>query len=129
MTCFWDGILNNLTNDDFQINFKINKPNNKGLVIFLKEQNSKETKNIKWNGTQLRDQEIEENFIHIKDYNVKSMNGGYLCSTCDPFLILICTIFNVNINHNYCGHMIKYTVPNPIKTLNFSSDKGHFTAR
>jgi hypothetical protein len=129
MTCFWDGILHNLTNDDFQRAFKINKPNNKGLVVFLKEQNSKETKNIKWNGTQLRDQEIQENFQHIKDYNVKSMHGGYLCSTCDPFLILICKLFNVNINHNYCGHMMKYTVPNPIKTLNFSSDRGHFTAR
>ena len=38
-------------------------------------------------------------------------------------------LFNVNINHKYCGHMMKYTVPNPIKTLNFSSDRGHFTAR
>ena len=129
MTCFWDGILHNLTNDDFQRVFKVNKPSNKGLVVLLKENNSKETKSIKWNGTSLRDQEVEENYEHIKDFNVKSISGGYLCSTCDPFLILVCKLFNVNINHNYCGNMMKYEVPNPIRTLNFSSDRGHFRAR
>lgn len=129
MTCFWDGILHNLTNEDFQRVFKVNKPANKGLVVLLKENNSKETKSIKWNGTLFRDQQINENFEHIKDFNVKSISNGYMCSVCDPFLILVCKLFNVNINHNYCGHMMKYEVTNPIRTLNFSSDRGHFRAR
>ena len=73
-------------------------------------------------------QQLEENYQHIKDFNVKSISAGYLCSTCDPFLLLICELFKVNINHNYCGYKMKYRINNAVKTLNFKSDRGNFTA-
>ena len=127
MTCFWDGILKGLSNEDFNRVFKTNRPSNRELVKILMENNSKETKNITWNGESLTNKQIEENYEHIKSFDIKSIRNGYLCSICDPFLILICKLFNVNIYHRYCGHMMKYQVANPIKTLNFSSNKGHFT--
>ena len=127
MTCFWDGILHNLTNEDFQRTFKINKPNNKNFVNLLK-QNLKKTKDLTWNGEALTDNQLNENYEHIRDFNVNSIHNGYLCSTCDPFLFIVCELFNVDINHNYCGHMMKYRTKNPIKTLNFKSNRGHFSA-
>ena len=127
MTCFWDGILHNLTKEDFRKTFDVKKPSNVNLVKMLQENNRK-TKNILWNGEKLTQQQLEENYQHIKDFNVKSISAGYLCSTCDPFLLLICELFKVNINHNYCGYKMKYRINNSIKTLNFKSDRGHFSA-
>jgi|TARA_Y100000991_G_scaffold5506_1_gene4354 hypothetical protein len=127
MTCFWDGILHNLNDDDFQRVFQVNKPNNKNLIKLLKDNNRK-TKNINWNGEIFSEKQLEENFIHIKDFNEKFIGNGYLCSTCDPFLVLICELFTVNINHNYCGYLMTYTNSKSIKTLNFKSNKSHFSA-
>lgn len=127
MTCFWDGILHHLKDDDFQKVFQINKPSNKDFVKLLKNNNRK-TKNIKWNGETLSVKQLEENFIHIKDFNENSINKGYLCSICDPFLILISEIFILNINHNYCGNIMKYTNNQGTRILNFKSNKGHFSA-
>ncbi len=127
MTCFWDGILSKLTDDDFK-NLKTKKPNNTNFVVLLKNNNTKETKDIKWNGETLTDNQIKENYEHIKDFDEKSIKKGYLCSTCDPFLILVCKLFNVNIYHNYCGNLMKYEIANPNRTLQFKSNKGHFSA-
>lgn len=127
MTCFWDGLLNNLKEDDFQRIFQVNKPNNKNFVKLLKNNNRK-TKNIKWNGEIFSEKQLEENFIHIKDFNENSIDNGYLCSICDPFIVLICELFIVNINHNYCDYLMTYTNSNSIKTLNFKSSKSHFSA-
>ena len=127
MTCFWDGLLNNLKEDDFQRIFQVNKPNNKNFVKLLKNNNRK-TKNIKWNGEIFSEKQLEENFIHIKYFNENSIDNGYLCSICDPFIVLICELFIVNINHNYCDYLMTYTNSNSIKTLNFKSSKSHFSA-
>ena len=52
--------------------------------------------------------ELNEIHEHIKNYDVNTVNNGYLCSCCDPFLILICEIFNINITNNYNGVKIYY---------------------
>lgn len=127
MTCFWDGILHHLKDEDFQRVFQINKPSNKNFVKILKT-NLRKTKDIIWNGETLTNKQLEENYEHIKDFNVDSIHGGYLCSTCEPFLFLVCELFKMNINHNYCGHMMSYKVTSPIRTLNFKSNSGHFSA-
>ena len=128
MTCFWDGILANLKEEDFQRSLRVSKPNNRNLVDLLMKNNTLDTRNIIWNGKNITEQETKENYEHIKNFNINSIGNGYLCSSCDPFLILICELFKVNINHKYLGNMIKYQVNNPVKTLNFSSNRGHFTA-
>ena len=57
------------------------------------------------------------------------MSQGYDCSICDPFLILICELFIININHIYLGNKIDYTnkknVFNNNYTITIQSDKGH----
>ena len=125
MTCFWDGILHNLNDDDFQRVFQVNKPNNKNLIKLLKDNNRK-TKNINWNGEIFSEKQLEENFIHIKDFNEKFIGNGYLCSTCDPFLLLVSQIFKINIYHNYCGNKLNYQCKGATKTIRVKSNRGHF---
>lgn len=122
MTCVWVGILAGLENKMFPNGVK---PTPLNFVKFLKEHNIR-TKHVIVCSDQmasgsddilpdfmkdgkLSESQIEENFESIKEFDPNTIDDGYYCSTCDPFLILICEIFKINILHNYCGNMIKYT--------------------
>ena len=115
MTCFWDGLrreLNlNISNEDF--------------ITLLKNNNKKHT-SILWNNTELTNKQMEENFQHIMDYNINTIHNGYDCSVCDPFIILICQIYNVNITHTYNGYIMTYFIDHNAHNLSFRSDMGHF---
>ena len=50
-----------------------------------------------------------------------------LCSTFDPFLMLVCDLFNISIKHKYQGHLIEYKIDNPTKIIGLSSDMGHLS--
>ena len=61
-------------------------------------------------------------------YNINGIGGGHLTSTCDSFLLLICQLFKININHKYCKIMITYkNSENVRRTINFTSNRGHFS--
>ena len=124
MTCFWDSILKTLNNSDFLL-FKTPKMQNYEFIKFLKHFNIR-TQEIKWNGESLTKKQLDENFDHIKDFDQNTIRNGYDCSTCEPFLFLVCKLFKVSIEHNYLGHTMKYEHPNPKKILHYSSDRGHF---
>lgn len=126
MTCFWTGIMSSLTVDDFNF-IDINaKPNIPDFVKILKNKNSK-TLNVSWNNSTLTNQQLEENITHITDFPIDSINGGYFCSTCEPFLLLISELFCINITHNFNGSVIEYVNKNNVrKTCKYRSDTGHF---
>lgn len=115
MTCFWDGI---------RLKLNINS-NNADFINDLKNKNNKRLE-IKWNNTDFTKKQLDENYQHIKDFDEKNISNGYDCSICDPFLILICDIFNISINHNFNGFIINYQNNNSSKTVNFFSNSGHF---
>ena len=131
MACFWTGILNAL--NTATLNTFIHKPYNDPkpqpfeFVNILKSHNVK-THSVLWNGMELSEKELEENFDHIKNYDPKNINDGYDCSTCEPFLLLVAQLFNVNITHNYNGNIIKYRIKNNqgIHELKVRSNRGHF---
>ena len=124
MTCFWDNIIASLTKDDYNfIGYK--KMNNLIFVKFLINMNE-ETKNISWNHIPLTSKQIQENLDHIDNFDSNLIENGYLCSTCDPFLCLICHLFQINITHTFMKTTIYYTIPNPRKTLHFKSNFSHF---
>lgn len=126
MTCFWDGILKRLNENDFK-KYKVPKPNNIQFVLFLKKNNCK-TSRVKWNNESLTKKQLEENFTHVKDFDSNSIRHGYLCSTFEPFLFLTSQLFQVNIHHNFCGHVMKYTYNNDERVLKFHSNRSHFSA-
>jgi hypothetical protein len=125
MTCFWDGILRNINQDDFNL-LNINKNNNNKDFILLLKKNNKLCKNVQWQSENINEQLLKENYEMIKNFNDNNINQGYDCSSCDPFIILLSELFKINIHHNFNGVLIKYTHNNPRKTIYFKSNKSHF---
>lgn len=126
MTCFWNSIINRLNKDEYfkKINNNI-KLIPEHLILSLKENNRK-TNNVIWQNNELTDKQKEENFQHIKLYNVKDIYNGYYCSTFDPFLFLICDLFEISITNYYNNNKIEYI--NKLKsryTMILYNNKGH----
>lgn len=123
MSCFWQGIMASLTTNDM----KILKISNNSLLNLIKSLQNLNTKNITtlWQNQEISKQQKEENFIHIRDYQVTTHNKGYLCGTCDPFLILLSHILQIDIKHKYMRHEIHYS-NNSENIYFFKSNRGHF---
>ena len=126
MTCYWSGILNALKRTDFErICGKTRKPNCETLIRFLQTKNTK-NHNITWNGKKITKQEREENYEAVKNYNIRGIYNGHLCSPCDYFLFLISKVFEANITHYYLGRKMEYKNPNARRVFTFKSGRGHF---
>lgn len=133
MTCFWVGIIDSISlkkmNKHLGITF-IDKPKCHEFVSILKKK-SIETTDVLWNDTELTNKQIEENLMWIKEINIDKIDNGYFCSVCDPVLLLICQLFEVNIYIKFYGQTIKYTNKKIIcetkkNVLRFSSNSNHF---
>ena len=123
MTCFWDSITSSLLDEDWRF-LGINR-NREKLIKTLQDKNKLVT--TLWQGKPLSNKEKEEHFKTIKNYNIKGIYGGHMTSTCDSFLLLICEILNVNIEHRYLHTVISYASSNKArKTLRYRSNGGHF---
>jgi len=123
--CFWSGLLSKLSDDDFQYAFNKNKPNIDTFINILMDNNTY-THNIKWQNNYLSSHELKENFAHIRDFDKTKINKGYLCSSCDPFLLLVSHLFNIELIHVYCGNSIIYTSNKPRKKINYFANTHHF---
>ena len=124
MTCFWNGIINSLAYNDLEI-LDIKSKNIYNLIDSLKNKNCEYT-GVKWQNNVINRHQINENIEHIKCYDKNTAGQGYLCSTCDPFLILLSYLLKIDIIHNYCGNIIKYTNNNSSKCFYYKSNSGHF---
>ena len=125
MTCFWDGIIRSLTQEDLQLLNSNKNINNKDFILLLKK-NNKICENVKWQEEQLNIELLKENYDMIKNFNENNINQGYDCSSCDPIMILLSELFNITIHHNFNGNIIKYTYIEPRKTINYKSNQSHF---
>ena len=125
MTCYWDSIYQELDLEDYKF-LGVNKPNNiEGLIKLLKCKN-KIIENVTWQNDHLSHNEKNEHFKAIKEYDIGGIKNGHLTSVCDSFLLLICEIFNITIEHRFMNTPIKYTRIGSRKLLRFSSNNGHF---
>ena len=128
MSCYWNALIKGLDENDFK---KINKPNiitNPRAFASLLKENNKIPENIFVGGIKLSKNECKEMFDAVKEYDINTTNSGYLCSISDCFLSLMCELFDLNIQHNYCGIEILYqnrSNNNIKKTVLVGSDKGH----
>ena len=132
MTCFWDGIMQSLDNSDFAHIDKSPtlKRSHRNFIEFMKEASrdlSGNTGDVTWQGIEFREQEMAENAEAIKVYDVGKIRGGHLTSVCDPFLVLVCQVFQVDIHHRYLNIWVKYENRKTArKVLKFRSNRGHF---
>ena len=127
MSCFWNSLLNTIKTEDkdkYFNTFDMNlTPHN--LAVILKEINKK-TENVLWNNEELTEQQMNENKEAIDNYNKNTVNDGYYCSTCDPFLILLADYLSISIEHNYDGNIMTYKhKKNNRYIIKISSDRGH----
>ena len=125
MTCFWNAIISSLKDEDKKILNVNGRIFPKRMVEILKSKNQ-ETNNVTWNNEKLKEQQIKENIEHIKELDINKISNGYLCSTCDPFLILLAETLKVKIKHNYNDTVIIYNnIEKERRTINLCSDRGH----
>ena len=124
MTCFWDGLIKSLDNDDLK---KLNIQTRKIIdFIDILKKNVRKTNNVNWQNKPLTENQLLENIEHIKSYDKKAISNGYLCSTCDPFLLLFSELLNLDIVHTYLGNKIIYSNTNSTKIYYFTSNRRHF---
>ena len=128
MTCVPDGIIKSLTNEDFQ---KINLENPVSAYTFMKaiKENNTHTVNVRVQNRALSEKELNENFQRINEINLNKLNNGYLCSSHEPLLNLVCQLFEVDINMNFNGSKIQYrNTLHSKRVLEYSCSKTHFVS-
>lgn len=133
MTCFWNGIINRLNKDDYNLlKIKPVKKRNiseiKSFINTLKKLSVENTFNILWQKEDLKKHEIEEMKTYIKEYNINQIHKGHLTSSCDPFLCLLTDLLKCKIEFNYRNHMILFQSKDKIrKVLRFRGSGSHFS--
>ena len=126
MACFWIGLINSLDLKDIKTVFQIkHKPKPKEFMILLKRYNTK-TFDVQWNGVSLNDEHLYENMKHISYLEPKNINKGYLCSACDPVLLLISHLFVLNIVHDFNGNIMHYMNDEATRTITIRNNNTHF---
>ena len=96
MTCVWDGLIKGL-------GLKTTPQKFSSSIIMR----NKITENVVVNGEKLSENQKKENFERIS--KIGSIKNGYLMSSFDPLLMLICELYEKNLVHNFNGHEIIYT--------------------
>jgi hypothetical protein len=125
MSCFWDTLIKKVNAEDIFHILKITNATPKTFSNALKNENIK-VENVLWMSNELTVKERQENFDHIKEYDINTTTNGYLCSICDPFLLLVAELFKVEIIHHFHGNLVNYKYSKECNyTITIHSDKGH----
>ena len=125
MSCFWDAIVQMLTNSDYAF-AGCDRPKTKYELIYLLQKNTRRMVNVSWQNEILTERFVDEMIEYIKSYDVNNINNGHLTSGCEGFLLLISELFYLNIDHYYMKHLIKYRHSMARRRVVFSSTSSHF---
>ncbi len=129
MTCFWDGIISKLGHALNSAGYKMSSAIPSFINALQRVVTEVPKVDVDWNGQPISQKHWEECIEWIVDYNVDKISSGHDCSTCDPFLILLCQMLHCNITHNYHGYSVNYTYSGNVRCnllITFNSDAGHF---
>ena len=126
MTCVWDALKSKIRADDLNRVLGVPAPSARQFVLGLKSKN-RATVGVKWQGKELTRREMEENMKWIEAHDVNTIGNGYDCSCADPYIMLVCHLFNIRIIHQYLNTPIVYDPPGASRyELHFSNNHGHF---
>ena len=118
MSCFWQGLCNKVAS---LRNMPVSR------VCCSLQGINEQTEGLMWNDQVVSQQQLQENFDWIQQYDSSRFDQGHDTSSCDPFLGLVSFAFNVNIIHDYAGHVSRFTMPGATQTITFVSSTSHFT--
>lgn len=114
MSCVWDSIRDAISNDystcknwtDRIVFHERLKSSHLPNFIVI---NNKRVTDVIVNGEKLSDQFINECKQAIDTLKNYPIYTGYLCSTCEPLFIILCSIFKIGIKHtHYNGETTVY---------------------
>lgn len=128
MSCFWDALLTKIPDDSYKL-IGVEKPKSAAEMLKLLQLFNVMTINVSWQGEIMYLNELQENYRWVETYSDK-VTAGTLVSSQSPFLMLVCQLFKLNIDHIYNGHEIKYIYcadDKLNKKLLFKASKTHFT--
>lgn len=126
MTCFWKGLLDCLRRDDFAL-LQCDKPSSEQEFVRILQHCNRKAEHVTWQDIHNSDQFLHECMEAVQTLDRNTIYQGYWCSTCDPFLLLVSEVFQITIEHSYCGHLIVYKYsPGARKTIRVRSNRGHF---
>ena len=125
MTCYWDSVYSQLDLEDYRL-IGVEKPNNITDLINLLKSKNKYINNVTWQNQQLSFNEKKEHYTAIDVYNIEGIRNGHLTSICDSFLLLICELFSISVEHLFLNAKINYEHIKSRKKLSFKSNNGHF---
>jgi hypothetical protein len=126
MACFWIGLLRCLNSNDWAYTGMKKPSSPKGLVHFLKSSVVKCGDNVLWQGETLSTRLQQEIVNAVRQYDENSINCGHLTSSCDPFLITICHLFQVSIDFCFAGNVISYQHKTARRIIKCRSSSTHF---
>ena len=125
MTCVWDAIIRELDKDKEKNNLIGIYSNPKEFVSCLKKKN-KIKNDVLWQNQQITKKQQLENYEWIQNYNIDGICNGHFTSCADPFLLLISSLLNININLDFCGSKIQIkSSENPRYSINLSNNSYH----
>lgn len=125
MSCIWEGLIKALRLKKIKTIDKQNVLITPNILLNILQKENRDTPDMRWNGQILNEQLQNDNMQHISSLDHDTKNG-YLCSTCDPLLLLIGQIYNVSIEHKYINTIIFYENITSNKKICVKSNKSHF---
>ena len=129
MSCFWEGIIKTLNENEKSKLSLANGASKIELVKCLKRKSYHLTDaNVLWQGEKLKKQLCNELKMWVDNYNEQNINNGHDTSSCDPFLVLLCELLDWNITFMYTGSKISFENGNSGKKrlVKFGANTHHF---
>ena len=152
MTCVWDSVFASLTAEDYS-RAGLPRPANRELLaqMLRAQRGTAKLSEVRWQGEELSAKFVEECREYTQFFTVQTpfieldrtqcvARGGYLLSSCDPLLIYVCAVLDVNIVHRFGGTTyrgsegvvrvpraeMRYEIDGAVRTLTFRSSDSHF---
>ena len=152
MTCFWDGLIAGLgqrrIHEVLALKSKRGRPIKPVQFVEALQKKNRRTIDVAWRTccaagafgdtnpgdenarrgsvTQLDRSLLDANFRAVKELDARAIWHGYLSSSMDPFMLLVCQLFRVKIAYDFNGARIIYTVKDATTTLHFKCNRTHF---
>lgn len=112
MSCYWDALIRELSSEEAD-RAGLGGRGPREFAQRLKELAPSSFVMTKWQGSDISEQQRRENAAAVAAYDLSTVNDGYLCGSCDPFLLLVSHVAGVHIRHHTPQGTFEYTSQHP----------------
>jgi hypothetical protein len=113
MSCFWDALIRELRPEEAQRAGVAGITDPSRFAAALQARARSVFVMVTWQGEHLTEQERRDHALSVSNYIPASVNDGYMCGSCDSFLLLVSHVAGVNIRLSLDGTLFEYASPLP----------------